>query len=230
MVSSPTQQSVLILGASGKTGVECIRDITAKSNAIQVHAFCRDPSKLSDNDKDLCTSIVKGNARNEADLEQALLKTRANIVIVSVGNGESVTKNDIRTASAEALAAVMKKPEFEHVHVIIVSSTGASSSRIIVGLGIGKLISYHLRHVLADHTGQESAFVSSPDLKKRTYIVRATALTDGAATGKLVTFGDKEKSPSIKTDRADLSAWITKEISSGGYKGGKVINVTGVKM
>jgi hypothetical protein len=118
-------------------------------------------------------------------------------------------------------------PQFEQVHTIVVSSVGAGNSRIIVGGGVGKLISLRLRHVLADHTGQEHAIHS---LRHRTTVVRATHLTDNKATGKLAYFEDREEPPSIKTDRADLAAWIVDEVC-GGTKlvGGRVVNVTGIK-
>jgi len=225
-MSNQQQQSILILGATGGTGLECIRQLAKHPSKPRIHAFCRSPSKLG-NDQDLCQSVIQGDARQVNDLQQALEQTAANVVIVSVGNGESVAKSDIRTASAEALATVLKLPQYKHVRTIVVSSTGAGTSRIIVGMGIGKLISFHLRHVLKDHTGQEAAFYP---LRSRTTVVRATALTEDAPTGKLVQFGDTEKSPTIKTDRADLAAWIVQEVC-GGTKpiGGRLVNVTGAK-
>jgi hypothetical protein len=124
------------------------------------------------------------------------------------------------------MVEVLKKPQFEHVHTVVVSSVGAGNSRIIVGGGLGKLISFHLRHVLADHTGQENAFHS---LRNRTTIVRATSLTNNEATGKLVYFQDREKSPTIKTDRADLAIWIVGEVCDRAkHVGSRVVNVTGV--
>jgi hypothetical protein len=200
-----------------------------------VHAFCRDVQELKDKDKDLdtsvmqgfCTSIVQGDARSPKDLERALVETRADVVVLSIGNGDSVKKSYTRTASAHAMVEVLEKPQFEHVHTVVVSSVGAGNSRIIVGGGLGKMISLHLRHVLADHTGQENAFHS---LRHRTTVVRATHLTDDEPTGKLVYFQDREKPPSSKTDRADLAAWIVDEVCSGTkLLGGRVVNVTGIK-
>ena len=226
-MSNQQKKSILVLGATGGTGLESIRQLAKHPSKPQIHAFCRNPSKLADTDQALCDSVIAGDARQSKDLQQALQQTAANVVIVSIGNGESVAKTDIRTASAEALATVLKLPDFKHVRTVVVSSTGAGTSRIVVGMGIGKLISFHLRHVLKDHTGQEAAFFS---LRNRTTVVRATALTDDAPTGKLVYFGDMEKSPTIKTDRADLAAWIVEEIC-GGTKpvGGRVVNVTSTK-
>lgn len=220
--------SILVIGASGRTGQECLRQLAQHPAKPALHAFCRDASKMDPQDAKLCQSIVTGNARSEQDLYNALDTTNADTVIVSIGNGDDTSKTDIRTASARALVNVLtKNPQFEHVRVLVVSSTGAASSDIIVGFGIGKLISFHLRHVLADHTGQEAAFQSIQD---RTVIVRPTALTDKKATGKLVEFGDKDKSPSIETDRSDLASFIVQEILGETRKfGGRAVNVTGVK-
>jgi NAD(P)-dependent dehydrogenase (short-subunit alcohol dehydrogenase family) len=234
-MSTAQQKSVLVIGATGRTGLECIRLFANHPTNPAVHAFCRDVDHLNDKDKDLdtsvvqgfCTSIVQGDALNPKDLERALAETHADVVVLSIGNSDSVRKSYTRTASAHAMVQVLQKPQFEHVHTIVVSSVGAGNSRIIVGGGVGKLISLHLRHVLADHTGQEHAFHS---LRDRTTVIRATHLTDEKATGKLACFQDREKPPSTKTDRADLAAWIVEEVC-GGTKlvGGRVVNVTGVK-
>ena len=229
MVSySNNNKSILIIGATGETGLEITRQLVEHHSKPAIHALARDPSKLQ-SQKFKLAGIVQGNARDASDIEHALEVSQADWVIVCVGNGDNVGKNDIRTANAKATVSVLQKPAFQHVRAMVVSSTGAGSSKIIVGLGIGALISHHLRHILADHTSQESAFAAIPN---RTTIVRATALTSDQATGKVVTFGDTVKSPSIKTDRADLVAWMVNEICDGGTptmpKGG-IVNVTSVK-
>lgn len=219
-------QSILVIGATGRTGIECIRHFANHQTDPAVHAFCRDVDKLEDEDKALCSSVIQGDARSPIDLERALAETRAEFVILSIGNGDSVKKSNIRTASAEALAFVLKMPHYKRVRTVVVSSTGAGNSRIIIGGGLGKLISLHLRYVLADHTGQEHAFRS---LRNRTTIVRATSLTNNEATGKLVYFQDREKSPTIKTDRTDLAIWIVGEVCDRGkHVGSRVVNVTSI--
>lgn len=119
----------------------------------------------------------------------------------------------------------LKQPQFKHVRALVVSSIGAGSSSIIVGMGIGKLISHHLKHVLADHTGQEAAF---SEIQNQTTVVRPTSLTEDQPTGKLAYFGEKAKGPSIKTDRADLAVWVAQEVCSSD-KESRVVNVTSVK-
>jgi uncharacterized protein YbjT (DUF2867 family) len=233
MSAAHHQQSILVVGATGRTGLECIRHFANHQTNPAVHAFCRDADELNDRQlalcttivQGLCTSIVQGDARSPKDLSRALAETNADVVVLSIGNSDSFKKSYIRTASAHAMVQVLKKPQFEHVHTVVVSSVGAGNSRIIAGGGVGKMISLRLRHVLADHTGQENAFKS---LRNRTTVVRATNLTDYEATGKLVYFQDRDKSPTINTDRADLASWIVEEVC-GGTKpvGGRVVNVTG---
>mmetsp|Transcript_48641 Transcript_48641/g.146640 ORF Transcript_48641/g.146640 Transcript_48641/m.146640 type:complete len:229 (-) Transcript_48641:67-753(-) len=220
--------SILVIGASGRTGLELIYQLSEDPRKDKkVHAFCRSPSKIPIEYEKRCDSIIQGNARIPDDIELAINDTNANIVIISIGNGGSVAKSDIRTVSARALATVMDKPEYSHVRAIIVSSIGAGASKMKIGMGMGTVLSYYARHVLKDHTGQETAF--NP-LRERTLIVRATGLTNNKAKGKIKHFGDKEKAPSICIDRVDLAKWVANEVDiMHGAVGGTVTNITGVK-
>ena len=197
MLRNDALKSVLVIGATGKTGLAILDQLNEHPSRPAVHVLCRDPAMLSENYQEKCTSILKGNARIAYDIEIALLRTQASWVIINVGKGERLgNENDIRTVNAQATVSVLKKPLYRHVRALVISSTGAGSSRIVVGLGIGKLISYKLKHVLADFTGQEIAF---SQIRDRTTIVRATALTNDKPTGQLAYFNDNAKGPSIKT-------------------------------
>jgi len=218
-------KSILVLGATGATGIQCIEKLS-NNYKNKIHAFVRNPSKVDTSTRSLCQSIQTGNALKEADLRRALAATKADWVVVALGGGSdlSAKTNTIRTANAQILAPLMAETEFRHVRALVVSSNGAGSSKIIVGFGIGLMISSHLRHVLKDHTGQEQAFASLPH---RTIVVRPTALTSDEATGKLVEFPDTKKGPSIKTDRVDLAEWVAHAIDADFQP--RVVNVTGVK-
>ena len=235
VMSSPSHQSILVIGASGRSGIEIIRSLLRHPSKPLVHAFCRDPKKMSllaNGIENYTTfqSVIKGNARDPKDLIIALSQTHPNVVIVSIGNGDNVSKTDIRTASAMALVQVLTShPEFSEVKVVVVSSTGAGASTIKVGMGFGKLIEFYLRHILKDHNGQESAFLC---LKDRAIIVRATALTDNKPTGKTEIFDDTARNPSIHIDRSDLAAWIVKQVCDeppASTMWGRTVNITGLK-
>ena len=220
------QTSILVLGATGATGLACIEKLAEQTPRPSIHAFCRNTTKLDSKTSALCKSVFQGDARKSSDIARALRQTNSNWVLVAVGHGHDLSsKNDIRTLSGKAISNVLQSdPAFEHVRIMVVSSNGAGRSKIVVGMGIGSLISFHLRHVLKDHTGQETAF---EQLKDRAIVVRPTSLTSDAPTGKLVEFGDTVKGPSIQTDRADLAEWVAEAIASG--KDPCVVNLTGVK-
>ena len=218
--------SILIIGATGRTGLECLRELASHKSSPSIHAFVRNKAKLSDSDRSMCETIIEGDARSASDIEKAIRSSKATDVVVSVGNGDSTKQSDIRGANAAALASVLEKKQYRNVRVMLVSSNGAGESIIKVGMGIGWMISHHLRHVLHDHTNQENALAS---IRQRLTVVRPTSLTDDAPTGKVVTFGDKEKPPTIKTDRADVAKWIVNEICDNGHATmGQTVNITGV--
>lgn len=222
--SNSSSPSILVIGATGKTGLAIINELGKDPSQPKIFAMARSPSKLNGNGN--VEAVYKGDARSQKDIENALAKSKASWVVVSVGNGEDVSKSDIRSSNAKATVAVLKKPAFAHVRAMVVSSTGAGSSKIIVGFGIGRLISFHLRHVLSDHTKQEAYFKT---VGTRATVSRFTALTDDAPVGKLVEFGDTAKSPTIKTDREDVAKWMTNEMCGHPTKPrGGFVNLTGV--
>eukprot|EP00977_Amphora_coffeiformis_P015342 scaffold4510_cov183-Amphora_coffeaeformis.AAC.27 len=218
-------KSVLIIGATGALGLQCLRHLAKEASIAEVHVLCRAPSKLSDDDTRLCQSITIGDAKNTQDIEKALLHSKANYVILATGNGANVGKSDTREKTGQALAEVLSKPTYSHVKTVLVSSHGAADTKIVVGMGIGMMISYHLRHVLADHTNQEKAFASLMD---RTLVVRPTALSDDKGGKTVVECEGNQKVPTINVDRSDVAAWITKEISKKVFSA-RVLSLTTTK-
>jgi putative NADH-flavin reductase len=127
-------QSVLIVGATGRTGMHIMQQLAdlASSAKRKIFAFCRDAKKFDEQTRALCDGIIKGDAREPAkDLQRAADEAQADLVVVAVGNGDNVTKTDIRSASAKTLVEVLRKPSYKNVNVLVVSSIGAGESRII---------------------------------------------------------------------------------------------------
>ena len=222
---SQQNKSVLIIGATGALGLQCLRHFSEDPTITKLHVFCRTPSKLSHADKTLCDSVITGDARNSKDVESALVQSDADYVVLATGNGMDLGKSDTREKTGQALAKAMSQPALQHVKAVVVSSHGAADTKIKVGLGIGMMISHHLRHVLHDHTLQEQAFEGSL-LSERTLIVRPTALSDDKGGKKLVEFDGNKKGPSINADRSDVAAWITAEIAKSAFQGRKVCLTT----
>lgn len=233
MPSNMKPKSVLVIGSTGRTGINLIQQLHKLEPPTRptISAFCRNPSRLNPETKALCDNVVVGDGRNADDLQSAIESTQADCVFVTIGNGASLSKdNTIRTENAKALVQVLCTPEFSHVHVMVVSSNGSGGSQIVVGFGIGTMITFGLRHALKDHDGQEEVILSA--LKDRTLIVRPTFLTDNQPTGNLATFGDHESPKSPKIDRSDLAHWIVKDGIYGenaiGF-GSTPINISGAK-
>ena len=229
-MTAPTSNSVLIIGATGAIGIQILHQLSSNPTNPAIHAFVRDPKKVDTNDKPLYSSIICGNARDSADIERALVKSEADTIVIAVGSGDNLSKNanDIRHANAKAIVSVLaKKPQYQHIRLVVISSNGAGPTKIKVGMGIGKAIAFHLRHVLRDHTNQEQAL---QPLMDRAVILRPTALTDKPSSGtKLCFFSDHEKPPTINISRADVASVVADEVCGGSSTGGKTINLTNAK-
>lgn len=150
---------------------------------------------------------------------------------MSVGVPDSTAKSDLRHKTAKALMDVIHPAaSFAHVRVVVVSSTGAGGTKIDVGMGMGVVLSFVLRHIMRDHDEQEKEFKSRiGDAEKRLLIVRPTGLTDGKDTGKTAVFEKDGRAPSSSIDRKDLAQWIVDELCAGGPSFGREVSITGVK-
>ena len=205
-----TGKSVLIIGATGDLGVQCLRHLAEEPAIDLLHIFCRHPHALTSSDRALCDSIVLGDAYVARDVADAILKTAANVVILATADCASVQASHTRHATAKALAETMRLPDFQHIKAVVVSSVGAGESHINVGLGIGQMLAHHKSHALADYSRQELEFA---DLMDRTMIVRPTFLTNNKPGKTIIQFGNRKKAPSFHCDRSDLAAWIAKEVA-----------------
>ena len=205
--------SVLIFGATGRIGNFIIEAGAEHPVQPELHAFVRNPDKLTPEAKKKCKSVIKGDATNPTDIQRALEESEANYVIIGMGTPH-LQVQDIRERNALAVAqALGKGTKFEHVKIIVISAIGAGDSKALVGYGIGTLIEFILRNPLADHDKQEAILMGlNTEDNKRVLVVRPTGLTEGKATGKVQLFGARDACPSIMTDREDLGKWIVQQI------------------
>lgn len=227
----PSTPSILLIGATGRAGQEIVNQLIAEEQAGgELHLFCekQESDQLHEKHLDACTSIYHGDSSRATDILDALKETGANIVILSVDNRDNVTtsnKCDLCTLRAWAVVSAMKMPGMDHTRAIVLSSTGAGSSRIKSGrYGYKMFISRRRRRSIEDHSGQENAFLIN-GLDHRTVIIRTTDLTDGKPTGEVVEFGDTERAPSFRIDCVDVASYVTKEVFRGAF--GKIVNITG---
>lgn len=198
-LKSTQRPVVLIIGAAGRTGLECVRHLAEHPSCPEIHAFCQNPSQLSSSYWDLCTSIVEGSARHAIDIEDALRETNATWVVHCVGTGDDVSPNNVRTFTAENLTRVLQKEEFASVQVIAVSMVRSIHL-------IGMVNKYRLRHVLLDHAGQEKAINA---LGHRATLVRPTLFHECADNDSILSIHStkmkRRRSPSVSSESSQSS-------------------------
>ena len=99
-------KSVLIIGATGALGLQCLRHFADETSITYIHVLCRNPAKFSDTDKRAYESIITGDARNTNDVEKALAQSKADYIVLATGNGADLRKTDTR----EKLESLWLKP------------------------------------------------------------------------------------------------------------------------
>lgn len=223
--------SILLLGAESRNGLEVLRKLAAHPRRPLIHAFVDETSKLSDEDSQLCTSVIEGSVRHAVDIEEALEETSANWLVLAAGDDDSNPKDrrrnrNIRTATAKNTATVLDLPQLRSVRVLVISRIGAApSSGIKMGLR-GRLCKL-ADPALHDYEGLEEALYS---LRDRITLVRTTRVTDSrSSSSNRMVLNNNDKAPSLCTERSDLAASVVDEIlEQPRYYGSRVVNVTSV--
>lgn len=230
-MSTPPSDSVLIIGASGRTGVRLIRVAAEQTPPLRIHAFVRSADKLKDDDKEKCASIQIGNATNSDDIATALQSTGSRTAVIAIGSDKIMQPQSIRTDCATAFLTATTASALASTRVIVVSSLGAGGTKINMGLGKGQMLSWMLKHALADHSAQEAAFkagmTDENGRRKHLLIVRPTGLTEDKSNGGHVQLFEG-KQPSNMVDRADVAKWIIGQVCNP-TEFGKDVNISAGK-
>jgi putative NADH-flavin reductase len=169
---------LLVLGASGKTGSEVVRQ--ALDAGHEVTAFVRDRAKLSITDAGLRVSI--GDAMSFDDLRSALKGQDA--VISTLGASKSSEK--LIAPSTEALIKAMRETGVKRV---VMMSSFLSSPSYKPG-GLSKLLGFATKGMVTDKQAGEARLRQS-DLDWT--IVYAARLKNGEKTGnyRIVAQGER---------------------------------------
>jgi len=238
--------SVLVIGAASNTGTALIRHLSHE-DTVEVHALdTRTPSN-----EQLCASVEIGNARNTMEVREAVESTNAQWIVLCFDDDKY--RDNIRRTTAQAVGQVMR--QYSHLRAIVLSRVGAGNSRVRMGMGLGLVWHLHRRFAMWDNTLQEKEFARQPSVQSQTIVVRTTAVVDRKRRRKsiedctssvsssgscdrsfssacsnvsLVSFGDREKVPSIQTYRDDLVEWISDSIIHQSHLG-SIINLSSVR-
>lgn len=197
---------VLVVGATGPTGRELLKQATAAGH--EVTALVRDASKLVDQAD---VRLVVGDVLEPSTLGPAVAGQEA---VLSALGGNKAAPPDIRAQGTSNIIAAMEQHEVKRL--VALSAFGAGDSKGQGGLMYAKVIApLFLKKILADQTAMEAA-VRSSGLEWT--LVRATRLNDKPAGGKPeVIFEGGSMSSTVS--RADTAAFMVGELADRTYVG-----------
>ncbi len=195
---------VLVMGASGKTGHEVVRQALAAGH--EVTAFVRDPSRMTVRDPRL--TVVRGDVRSVDDLRRALAGQDA--VISTLGGRAG-------HAAASQLSDKPASGVMEGATAALIEAAGEAGVRRVVMLstfmlapnfrwGILRPLARFNKGMIDDKRAGEEALKKSP---LDWTIVYATRLTDGECTGRTRRVPVTEiVTPRNTVSRSDAAAFL----------------------
>ena len=201
-----------IFGASGKTGVELVKQALEKKHVIT--AFVRDPSRLSIQHDQV--DVITGNVLKAENVAEAVQGQDA--VVCVLGSNE-LKKTAIRSAGTANIIQAMKQANVQRLIVVFAMGTGDSWNSLS---STGKfLYATVLKSSREDHEAQETAVKeSSLDWT----IIRPSGLTDEPKTGEYEV-GENIPAKTSRIARADVADLILKELDQNAFIG-KAVTIT----
>jgi putative NADH-flavin reductase len=193
---------ILVIGAAGKTGKAVVEQALAAGHTVT--AFVHEKSDFSES---ATLRVVKGDATNRTDMDQAV---RGQDAVLDTLGGKVPYKET--TLEASAVAIILQSMRDNEVRrLVVLSMLGEGDSKANTNLYERILMSTFLRGTGKDKAEMETT-VESTDLDWT--ILRPPFLTDEPATGSVKVFSADMKETAHKITRSDLAAFIIAEITS----------------
>ena len=191
--------NLVLFGATGKTGLEVVKQSLAKGDVVT--AFVRDPSKLELEHENL--KVIQGDIFEVASVGQAIQGQDA--VVCALGSSE-LKKTTVRAEGTKNIIQGMKENKVKRL--VIISAMGVGESWDTLS-GINKFFfATLLKSSREDHEAQEAA-VKESGLDWT--IIRPSGLVDTPRTGEY-DFGENIPAKTSKIARADVADLILKEL------------------
>jgi len=188
-----------IFGASGKTGVELVKQALEKDH--NVTAFLRDPARLPVEHQQM--ELLTGDVLTGENVANAVQGQDA--VVCALGSND-LKKTNIRSTGTANIIQAMKKQNVQRFIVVSAMGTGDSWETLSA---MGKLLyATLLKSSRIDHEAQETA-VKESGLDWT--IIRPSGLTDEPKTG-VYEIGENIPAKTSRIARADVADLILKEL------------------
>jgi putative NADH-flavin reductase len=198
---------VLVLGASGVTGREVVRQALAQQ--LNVTAFVRDPARLTVGGPML--RVVHGDVGDFAALAGAVEGQEA--VVSTLGVSRPLHSDPVVVDGIRHTLRAMQ--EHGVSRLVYLSFIGVRDSRAAAGFVIRRIAKYPLRHEIADHEAKEALIRAS---RCDWTIVRAPKLSNGPPTGHYREGEDiVARSLFPLLPRADVAAFLLRQLHERTY-------------
>ena len=204
---------LVIFGATGKTGIELVKQALEKGHAVT--AFVRDPARMAIEGENL--TLVTGDVFDPASVNQAVQGQDA--VVCALGAGSDLKKTTVRTTGTINIISAMQKNNVKRL--MVVTAMGVGESWDNMSLFNKFFFATLLKSSRDDHEKQEAA-VKESELDWT--IVRPSGLTDTPRTG-VYEVGENIPANTSKIARADVADLILKELEQNSLIG-KAVTIT----
>ncbi|MDO9181005.1 MAG: NAD(P)H-binding protein [Bacteriovorax sp.] len=207
--------NVLILGATGKTGVHVVKEVLAMGH--EVYALSRHPERLSISDSRL--HLIKGDTEKPDDVNQAVSLVDE---VISVINNPRISDNPwakvigqpfmIRDSIRNVVSAMEAHGK---KRIIVMSTFGAGESFHDLSWWLRIMINKsNLKVAFDDHTGQEEVLKeSSLDWT----VVRCVQLSDTNEMTNLIISLDNYPKAATKISRKHVAKFLVQQLVSTDY-------------
>jgi putative NADH-flavin reductase len=196
---------VLVIGAAGKSGEALVNEALAAGH--KVTAFVRGAAQY----KKANVRVVAGDVLDTAAVEVAVAGQDA--VIDALGGKTPWKVTTMETSAAHNIVDAMRRNGVRRL--LKISVVGAGESLKNAGFfNEHLLMRTFLRGLLVDKAGMEAEIEGS---NLDWTLVRPPMLTDGEKTGVARVLSTEGGEKAHKITRADLAAFMVKELESGRY-------------
>lgn len=215
MLETKITKKVLVLGATGKTGVHVVE--YALTKGYEVYALSRHPERLKISNPRL--HLIKGDTENLLDVNVAI--SLADDVISVINNPRS---------SDSPWAKVLGQPYMirDSIKNVVSAMKAQGKKRILVmsTYGAGESFNYlpwwlrlivnnsNLKVAFDDHTGQEMVL---RECGLDWTVVRCVQLSDANEIGKLVVSLNNSPKPATKISRKHAAKFLVQELENSEY-------------
>lgn len=201
--------NVLVVGATGKTGVQIVTQAVAQGH--QVTALVRDPDKAKGALPG--ARLVRGDIRAAGPVAEAVAGQDA--VVSALGSAVTLRRQSLLSDGTQALIDAMKQAGMRRL--VCITGVGAGDSRGHGGLLYDWVLRpVVLRQVYADKDRQEEVVRASG---LDWVLVRPGLLTDGPRTGTYRALTDLSGVRKATVSRADVADFVLKQLAGTEFVG-----------